>query len=130
MRLLLREGRYADIEEYVAHLPEALKTLADIDAIRTHARLLELAASAPTKQELDALLERQPDNREAALQRIALAITRDDYQTAFDTIMQQLKTARPAEREFLHKLMLTLFSVLGEDNELTRHFRKLYLGKL
>lgn len=130
VRLLLREGRYADIEEYVAHLPEALKTLADIDAIRTHARLLELAASAPTKQELDALLERQPDNREAALQRIAIAITGDDYQTAFEALMKQRETAPPGEREFLHKVVLALFAVLGEDNDLTRRFRKLYLDRL
>ena len=94
------------------------------------ARLLQLAASAPAPEQLDALLERDPDNRAAALQRIALAITGDDYQTAFDTLMKQLKTAAPGEREFLNKVMLALFNLLGEDSELTKRFRKLYLDQL
>ena len=130
VRLLLREGRYADIEAYVAQLPDALKTLPDIDTMHTHARLLQLAASAPAKNALEAALERDPGDREAALQRIALAITADDYQTAFDALMQQLTSAPPAEREFLHKVMLALFSLLGEDSELTRRFRRLYLDRL
>jgi putative thioredoxin len=129
VRLLLREGRYADIEAYVTQLPDALKTLADIDTMRTHARLLQLAASAPATEALDALLERDPDNRAAALQRIALAITGDDYQTAFDALMKQLKTAPPGESEFLHKVMLALFNLLGEDSDLTRRLRKLYLDR-
>ena len=129
VRLLLREGRYADIEAYIAQLPDALKTLADIDTMHTHARLLQLAASAPAPEELAVLLEQHPDNREATLQRIALAITTDDYQTAFDALMKQLQTAPPGEREFLHKVMLALFGLLGEDSELTRRFRKLYLDR-
>ncbi len=130
VRLLLREGRYADIENYVAHLPHALQTLADIDAMRTHARLLQLAANAAPKQELDARLEQHPDDRELAMQRIALAITEDDYQTAFDALMQQLKTAPRGERAFLHKVMLTLFGILGDNSELTKRFRKLYLDRV
>jgi putative thioredoxin len=130
VRLLLREGRYADIEAYIAQLPDALKTLPDIDTMRTHARLLHLAAGAPAPEQLDALLEREPDNRAAALRRIALAITGDDYQTAFDALTKQLKTATPGEREFLNKVMLALFNLLGEDSELTRRFRRLYLNQL
>jgi len=130
VKLLLREGRYADIEDYVAHLPEALQDRSDIDTVRTHARLLQLAADAPAAEQLDSLLEKNPADREAALQRIALALTRDEYQTAFDLLMNQLGAAAPSERAFLHKLMLTLFSVLGEDSELTRDFRKQYLDRL
>jgi putative thioredoxin len=130
VRLLLREGRYADIETYVAQLPDALKSLADIDTMHIHARLLQLAAGAPGLEQLDALLEQDPDNRKAALQRIALSITTDDYQSAFDALMRQLKTAPPGEHEFLHKVMLALFGLLGEDSELTKRFRKVYLDRL
>jgi putative thioredoxin len=130
VRLLLREGRYAEIGDYVAHLPEALQNQADIDAMHTHALLLQLAAAAPAKQRLDALLEQNPGDRQATLQRIALALTGDDYQTAFDSLMKLLATAPQEEQKFLHKVMRTLFRILGEDSELTRHFRKLYLDQL
>jgi len=130
LKLLLREGRYADIEDYVAHLPETLRNRSDIDSVRTHARLLQLAADAPAPEQLDSLLEQNPADPEAALQRIALAITRDDYQTAFEILIRQLDTAPQSERAFLHKVMLMLFSVLGEDSELTRRYRKQYLDRL
>ena len=89
-----------------------------------------MAASAPPAEKLDALLEAHPDDAQAAMQRIAVAITRDEYQIAFDGLMAQLRTAPQGEREFLHKVMLMLFSILGEENSLTKRFRKLYLDRL
>ena len=130
VKLLLREGRYADIENYVAQLPEALREHGDIDSIHTHARLLQLAEEAAATEQPDAIAGHAGDEQEAALQRIALAITRDQYETAFELLMQQLTSAPQGERPFLHKVMLTLFSVLGEDNELTRRLRRQYLDRL
>jgi len=126
VKLLLREGRYSDIENYITHLPETVRGLDAIDSMRTHARLLRLAQEAPPKEQLDALLEGQPANHEAAMQRIAVAVTEDDYPTAFDGLMKLLKIAPPTERTFAHKVMRTMFSVLGEDSDLTRRFRRLY----
>lgn len=126
VKLLLREGRYSDIESYITHLPETVRNLDAIDSMQTHAKLLRLAGDAPPKQQLDALLDDQPDNHEAAMQRIAVAVTEDDYPTAFDGLMKLLKVAPPTERAFAHKVVRTLFSVLGEDSDLTRRFRRLY----
>jgi putative thioredoxin len=129
IRLLLRERRYADIENYIRQLPEDLQSLADIDNLGTHARLLQLAAEAPRPAELDARLEQNPQDRDAALQRVALAVTRDDYQTAFDALMRLLDATPEHERAFLHKVVRSLFSLLGEDNPLTRRLRKIYLDR-
>jgi putative thioredoxin len=130
VRLLLREGRYADLESYIAHLPETIRARPDIDSMRTHARLLQLAADAPSTEILAARLEKDPDDTGAALHRIALAVTTDDYQAAFEAVLRQLKNARQTDRELLHKVMRTLFELVGDDNDLSRHYRKLYLNRL
>ena len=124
-KLLLREGRYADLEDYVAQLPEPVRNLADIDTLRT-----QLAANASQEETHETRLEAHPDDPDLAMERIAVAITQDDYQTAFEGLLAQLGKAQPTEREFLHKVMLVLFSVMGEDNSLTKRFRKLYLDRL
>ncbi|MGD2073884.1 MAG: tetratricopeptide repeat protein [Gammaproteobacteria bacterium] len=130
VRLLLREGRYADIESYVAHLPEAVRALPDIDRMRTHAHVLRLAADAPSIETLEARLEKDPDDPEAGLQRIALAVTADDHRTAFEGLLHQLSNARQTDRGFLHKIVRNLFALLGEENELARHYTKLYRERL
>jgi putative thioredoxin len=130
LKLLLREGRYADIENYAAHLPEAVTRNEEIDTLRAHARILQLADQAPAREELDALLVAQPDNREAALQRVALAITGDEYDVAFEGLMRLLQTAPDTEQAFLHKTMQNLFAMLGEDSEPGKRYRRLYLDRL
>ena len=119
LKLLLREQRYADIERYVAVLPDSLKANADISAIQAHAGMLQLAREAPAPAQLAKRLETTPDDLHAAMTGAAVAMVQDDYATALEYLLQVFRQDRHYAGGLPHKAMQVIFSLLGDRHELT-----------
>lgn len=123
LKLLLREKRYADIESYVAVLPDSVKAQPDIGTLQVHAKMLNLAQQAPATAQLDNRLETTPGDLEAALSRAAVAMVQDDYETALTHLLHVFRQDRQYDDKLPHKAMLVIFSLLGEKHELTKTFQ-------
>jgi putative thioredoxin len=123
LKLLLREKRYPDIESYVSVLPDNIKSQADIGTLQVHAKILHLAQQAPSAAELDHQLETTPDDLNAVLSRAAVAMVEDDYETALKHLMHVFRQDRHYNDELSRKAMLVVFSLLGDQHELTRTFQ-------
>jgi putative thioredoxin len=129
VRLLLRQGRYADLEAYVAQLPATVSAAQEIDRMLAHAQLLHLAQNAPPAAQLEARLAQDPGDPQAALQHIALAVTADDFQMALDGLLRELDNDRQPDPAFVSRLILALFALLGDQHPLTRQYRRRYLER-
>lgn len=123
LKLLLREQRYTDIAAWIAALPETLRAQREIMALQVHARMLHMAQQAPPAEQLDARLAAAPDDKEAALQRAAVAMLQDDYAGALKRLLGALREDRHYEDELARKAMLVIFGLLGDQHELTRKFQ-------
>ena len=123
IKLLLREQRYADIESYVSGLPDRVRTQPEIGDLQVHASLLHLAQQAPPAPQLDSQLENSPDDPELGLSRAALAMVGDDYETALLRLLHVLRQDPHYRDELPRKAMLVIFSLLGDEHQLTRKFQ-------
>lgn len=123
LKLLLREKRYPDIESYISVLPDTVKSQPDISTLQVHAKMLHLAQLAPAAAQLDNQLEATPDDLNAALSRAAVAMVEDDYETALTQLLHVLRQDRHCYDGLPRKAMLVLFSLLGDQHELTRTFQ-------
>lgn len=123
LKLLLREQRYTDITAWVAALPETLRAQREIMALQVHARMLHMAQQAPPADQLDKRLVSAPEDKDAALQRAAVAMLQDDYAGALTRLLGVLREDRYFEDELPRKAMLVIFGLLGEQHELTRKFQ-------
>lgn len=123
MKLLLRDRRYADVEDYYSTLPSALQAESDLSALRVHARMLYLAEQAPPVEELERRLEENPDHLDTLLSRAALAMVRDAYETALDLLLRALEQEPRYCDELARKAMLAIFALLGSEHELTRRYQ-------
>ena len=122
LKLLLREKRYADVESYVGVLPDKVKAQADIGTLQVHAKLLHLAQQAPAAAQLDIRLETTPDDLDVVLNRAAVAMVQDDYETALNHLLHILRQDRYCYDELPRKAMLVIFTLLGERHVLTKTF--------
>jgi putative thioredoxin len=122
LKLLLREKRYADIESYVSALVDEVREQEEISTLRVHAKMLHLAQLAPATEQLDKQLEKAPDDLDAALKRAAVALVQDDYETALVHLAFVLRKDRHYCDELPRKAMLVIFSLLGDDHELSKTF--------
>jgi len=123
IKLLLREKRYADIDVYCSALTGIIQAEPEIDTLRVHAKMLQLAEQAPPVGELDRQLEDVPDDLDSALNRAAVAMVQDDYETALTRLFQVLQLDPQYCDELPRKAMLVLFSLLGDKHELTKAFQ-------
>jgi len=124
IRLLLREQRYADIERYSGVLPDSIRSRSDIGLMQVHAKILQLAQEAPPLEQLDKQLEKAADDAQAAVSRAAVAMTQDDYATALERLLQVFRQDRHYSGGLPLKAMQVIFSLLGEQHELTRAGQK------
>ena len=122
VKLLLREGRYADIESYVAALVEEVREQEAISTLRVHAKMLHLAQLAPATEQLDKQLEKAPDDLDTVMTRAAVALVQDDYETALLHLASVLRKDRHYCDELPRKAMLVIFALLGDDHELSKTF--------
>lgn len=120
LKLLLRAKRYTDISNYVIHLPESVKTSAEIKSLWVHARILGLAEEASGDDSVDA----DPGVLQATLRRAAIAITQDDYASALADLLKTLQIDRNYENAFARYAMQEIFKLIGENHELTVHYHK------
>ncbi len=123
-RLLLREKRYAEVESYISGLVEEVRAQHDIATLRVHARMLHLAQLAPPPEQLDEQLERKPGDLNAALSRAAVALVQDDYETALRHLMDVLQKDKHYDNGLALRAMLVIFSLLGDEHELSRTYRQ------
>jgi len=123
IKLLLREKRYADIEVYYSTLSGKLKAEPEIDTLRVHAKMLQLAEQASPAGKLDRQLEDVPDDMDSALSRAAIAMVQDDYETALNRLLQVLQLDPHYCDELPRKAMLVIFTLLGDQHELTKSFQ-------
>lgn len=124
IKLLLREQRYADIENYVRVLPDSIRARENIGALYVHAKMLNLAQQVESQDTLDAHIDVSPEDTNALLSRAALAMVNDDFSTALDLLLRTWRLNPSCNDALPRKAMLVIFTLLGEQHELTRKFQK------
>lgn len=130
IKLLLREKRYADIENYIKVLPSEIRARENIGALSVHAKMLALAEQADTPDALDARIEASPQDTDALLSRAAQAMVSDDFSTALELLLRSWQLDPACHEALPRKAMLAIFALLGEQHELTRQYQKAMLEGL
>ena len=123
VKLLLRERRYDDVEAYAAVLPAAVRVQENIGAMQIHARLLKRAQLADEPETLDARLRDAPADPEALLDRAALALVQDDFETALALLLRLHRQDAAYDGSVARKAMQAVFALLGEQHPLRRRFQ-------
>lgn len=124
MKLLFRQRRFAEVSLYYNELSADAQHNEDIKHLVIHAELLRLAEEAPPVEHLDSQLRDNPQDFAALLRRAALAMVQDDFEYALECLFYVLQHERDYNNGFAHKAMLSIFALLGRDNDITRAFRQ------
>jgi len=124
LKILFRQKRYVDIEDYVNQRNESLKDIEEISTILTHSRLMHLAEQAQLPEELDHAIAREPENIDYRLSRAAVATVQNEFELALAMLLAALKLDRHYQDAFARRAMIVIFSILGTEHELTREYRK------
>jgi len=132
---------FQQVLEKMPKQPDALLGLAKCEIIQGEfISALDILRSFPASQEfsdaqllmpLAVALERNQDLKEwsdnplgAAYSRSLSLITRGNYPAAFDGILDILREDKKYNNDEARQVIIGMFELLGEDNELTRQYRR------
>jgi putative thioredoxin len=132
---------FQQVLEKMPKQPSALLGLIKCDIIQGDlVSALNILRSFPASQEfshaqqlmpLAIALERNQDLREwsdnpldAAYSRSLSLITRGNYPAAFDGLLDILREDKKYKNDKARQVVIAMFELLGEDNELTRQYRR------
>lgn len=124
LKILLREERYSDLEQYVETLPQHSQQQSEVDFIFVHSKILQLAGEIDDIAHLDAYLRENPKDLSAALQRAAVAVTANDTEFALEYLLYILGEDKHFADGFVHKVVLSVFANLGPKSALTKMYQE------
>jgi len=123
-KLLWAEGEGEQALKLLDSLSPEARAEPAIAHLHAHLNLAETARLAPPLSELDASLERHPDDPDLHYRRAARLLERDDLSGAMDELLWITRTDRSYRHDIGRTSLLALFDLLGAAHPLTRQYRQ------
>ncbi len=115
-KLLVLQGRYAQAETLLAALPEALRSRAEVRALRAHAGFLEAARDAPPVDALEQAIAADPADLEARYRLAAVRLMADDYEVAMAQLLEVVRREAGFRDGAARNGLFAIFTLLGEQD--------------
>jgi putative thioredoxin len=125
VKLLMLQQRYTQADELMKSLPGEVRQHPEIRNLSVHAGLIRAAQNAPPIAELERAVAGNPDDLEARYRLCAANMTRDDYESAMEQLLEIARRDPAFRGQVGHNGLLAIFSLLGEDDERVRRYRAL-----
>ncbi len=121
--ILIESQRFEEAEQLLKSLPANVQMEPGINQLVIHLKFSSLAASAPAKQELERILEADPNHSLARYQLSAHFVSSGDYESALQHLLELLRRDRRFNEEAARKGLLDIFTLLGNQGELVSRYR-------
>jgi putative thioredoxin len=124
VRLYIEDGQFDSATSLLQTLPHEIR---EGDTAKALQLLIEFASTAAAGADADALLKRLDDNpadSEARFQLASRQVVAGDYDAALNNFMELLKRDRSFGDGAAQRGLLTIFSLLGEDDARVGAYRR------
>lgn len=129
-KLLVLQGRHQQAHELLTSLPVPARKNAEISALLTHLGFILAAQDAPPPDQLDKRIGLNPDDLEARYRLAALKLIQNQYTQAMAQLIEIARRDRTFRDDVGRMGLLAIFNILGDDNDLVRHYRSLLQAAL
>lgn len=122
-KLLVLQGRYAQAENLLAALPEALRTRPETRALQAHARFLGAARDAPPAETLEQAVAADPGDLEARYRLAAVRLLADDYEGAMTQLLEVMRREPGFRAGAARNGLFAVLALLGEQDARVQRVR-------
>lgn len=122
-RTLLKQGDQAEALPVLQNIPEGTRERAVADSLIVTAEFSQYAAGQ-NEADLRAKLTANPDDVPARYALASLLATEERYIEALDEFLEIIRRDRSYHDDGARKAMLALFKVIGEEQDITKTYRR------
>jgi putative thioredoxin len=116
-QLLVQQRQYAQADELLRALPDDVRATPELTTLAAHVGFMRAANEAPPAGQLEDILSADPDNLAARYQLGALHLVANDFEGAFQQLMEIVRRNNGREGESARRGLLALFEMLGDADE-------------
>lgn len=116
-------GELADAQRLLEELPPEEKEKPEVVSMLARIKFDRASSEAPEVNELEKILQDDPDNSEALYQLASHHIIHTDYEAALELLLSLMQKDRQYGDDAGRKGMLQIFDMLGGEGELVKRYR-------
>lgn len=124
VEMLMAMGRYVEADTLLMSLPPNVEMSLKIQELKSRLQLAMNASGAPSIEELEQTLAKEPANSEARYQLAVQRSANGDYEGALEAFLELLRHDRQYGDDAARKGMLMVFDLLGGEGELVNRYRR------
>ena len=124
-KLLVLQGRHHQAHDLLNALPTPAMKNAEISALLTHLGFILAAQDAPSPDQLEKRIAANSGDLEARYRLAAVKLIQNEYTYAMEQLIEIARRDRKFRDDIGRKGLLAIFSILGDENDLVRHYRGL-----
>lgn len=129
-KLLVLQGRQHQAYDLLSALPTPAKQNAEISELLTHLGFIFAAQDAPPPDQLEERIAANPGDLEARYRLAAMKLIQNEYTYAMEQLIEIARRDRKFRDDIGRQGLLAIFNILGDDNDLVRHYRSLLQAAL
>lgn len=122
-RELFEQAQFDDGESVLDGLSYEGRGSPDVAALLARLEFVRIAAGAPPVAELEQAVTANPADHEARYRLAARKVLLEDYPAALEQLLEIVRRDRRFRDDAGRKTMLSLFNLLGGQDDLVRHYR-------
>lgn len=122
-RVLLNQGEVEQAVSILESIPEGVKEKAVANALLAGAEFQKFAAGQ-SEEELKAKLQANPNDVASHYALASLYALKQQYPQAMDEFLEVVRRDRSYNDDGARKAMLAIFTILGEEQQVTRTYRQ------
>ncbi len=119
-----QEGHYKQAAERLQNLGQEARDKPEVASLLSKIEFSQATQDTPDTQTLEKLIADNPKNSEARYQLAAHFAMEGNYQAALDQFLQLVMRDRKYNDDAGRRAMLAIFTMLGDDHELTSAYRR------
>ncbi len=123
-RIALEQGQLDECEAAIGSLPSEAKEGLDGDSVCARLEFARLVEDAADLESLRQAADKNSKDLEVKYLLSARLVVAGDYEAAFEKLLEIMTADRGFRDDGARKGLLSLFKVVGEQNELTSRYRK------
>ena len=123
-RLRLRQNRADDAAEVIRSLPARYAGDPEVAGLRSRIEFARIAEEVASEEAAQSALAADPDDLDARYRVAAYRVLAEDYEAAFEHLLEIVRRDRGFRDDAGRKGMLALFELLGNRHPLVSDYRK------
>ena len=124
LNCMIALSKFQETNDFILSLDKEISNTNEIKSVVANLQIKEKGSEGPSLDEIKNIYEKNPKNLDNALNLSEKYFVNQMNENAFEILLNQYKNHKDKDKDKIKKNLIKYFDALGNDNEITKYYRK------